>query len=111
MTIKQLVKFTYGISGVYFFSASLMALGSPWQRVVLTLGMGLCWLTLAILTHKEKLTLKSMVNLFLALAAIYLLTSVDYFMDELYFFSACHALAFIASVGVALLINYKVRRR
>lgn len=106
-----LVKFARGISAVYAFSACLMALGSPMSRVLLTVGMAVCWLILAEKTHRETLTVKSMVKLFLALAAIYLLTSVDYFMDGFYFFAGCHALAFLASLAVAIAINWKVRTR
>ena len=111
MKTTKLVVATRFISGVYAFSAGLMALGSPWTRVLFTAAMSVLWLILAEKTHKGTITLKSMVNLFLALAAVYLMTAVDYFMDKHYFFAGCHGLAFIGTLGVALFINYRFARK
>lgn len=111
MKAPNLVMATRFVSGVYAFSAGLMALGSPLPRVLFTAAMSALWLILAQKMYKETLTLKSAVKMFLALAAIYLLASVDYFMDGLYVYAGCNFVAFVATLAVALLFNSWVPRR
>lgn len=108
--MKPLVKYTYVLGGWYALSGGLLFGGEKYYRAALTAGMMLFWVLLADKLRRGVLTLASMVKLFLALAALYLLMSVDYAMEGIWIYAVLNLAASLTSFGVSLWVNRKVAR-
>lgn len=95
----------YAVASCHGIATLMFAMAGEPYKVVLSFGLTSLWLLLAMRIRDRSLTLKSMTHIFLALAAIYLLTAVDYAMDSKWPFAVCTFAAFLVSGALALWIN------
>lgn len=92
---------------IYAVGAGLSFAGGDYKRAAIAGLICATWALFGLKLRKDDLPLKSIVYMFLALAAVYLLSGVDFFMQEKFMFAGFNGAAFIATLGVAIWVNRK----
>ena len=101
-----------GVSGGAYFlgawaalTAGLFVAGEDYSRATFAIALVVLWMVLGQKLRKGEATVKTLVQVFLALGAVYLLNAVDFALDAQYLFSAFNAMAFVVTIGAALWVN------
>lgn len=105
--MKGPVKACYFLGGWAAFTSGVYAGEGDYSRASYAAALMVLWILIGKTLRKEEASLKSIVKLFLALAAVYFMNVVDFVLDGQYMFAAFNGGAFAASLGVALWSNKK----
>jgi hypothetical protein len=95
----------YALGAWAALTSGIFVGGGDYSRASYAAALVVLWILVAQKLKKNEASLKSIVKLFLALAAVYFMNVVDFALDGQYLFAATNGGAFIASLGVALWVN------